>query len=86
MDRISRCGPQDHTCSWRISRRATSTRYGLVGISISRGGSLSDDVGETSDYLGILGAKPPPPLPKPSKPVVGPPVGQPPAVGFPPHS
>jgi hypothetical protein len=84
MKRISRCGPQDHICSWRISRRATTTRYGIVGVSISRGGSLSEDVAQTSDYLGILGAKPPPALPKQSapspveQPVLPPPVFPPP--------
>ena len=81
MKRTSRCGPQDHTCSWRISRRAPSTRYGLVGISITRGGSLTEDVGETTDYLGILGPKPPPPAPKPA----GPPRIEPPVVLLPHH-
>src|ERR1019366_196982 len=55
MKRISRCGPQDHVCSWRVSKHAPTTRYGLLGVSISRGGALAEDVGETSDYLGILG-------------------------------
>ena len=86
MKRISRCGPQDHVCSWRVSKHAPTTRYGLLGVSISRGGALAEDVGETSDYLGILGPKPPRPLPKPSAPAhIEPPVLPPPVLPPPRH-
>jgi hypothetical protein len=73
--------PQDHVCSWRVSKRAPTTRYGLVGVSIGRAGALAEDVGETSDYLAILGPNPPRPLPKPSAPsTIEPPVLPPPVL------
>ena len=80
LKQISRCGTKDRTCSWRVSRQAPTTRYGLIGLSISKPNALGDFSGTTTDYVGILGPKPPPPLPKPT----GPPVVTPPPVILPP--
>lgn len=86
---VSRCGKQDHTCRYRVSRRAPTTRYGLLAVSIVRtiaqanGGEFE---GQSTDYLGILGPKPPPPLPRPPSgpPQQGPPLVPPPLIP-PPH-
>jgi hypothetical protein len=74
---ITRCGKLDHICKWRVSKHAPTTRYDVLGLNITRtvaqanGGDFSAII---TDYVGILGPKPPPAPPKPSH-VVGPPSG-----------
>lgn len=72
---ITSCGKLDQICKWRVSKRAPTTRYGVVGVDFGR--TIAQEGAETfsaviNDYVGILGPKPPPPLPKPA-PGPGPP-------------
>ena len=70
------CGKLDHICRWRVSKRAPTSRYRVLGANITRtvgveGAEPFDAI--ITDYVGILGRKPPPPLPKPGPVVPGPP-------------
>ncbi len=73
---ITPCGKTDHLCRWRVSKLAPSTRYGVIGVDF--GHTEGVEGAETfsaviNDYVGILGLKPPPPLPKPGAGIPGPP-------------
>lgn len=73
---ITPCGKLDHICRWRVSNRAPTTHYGVLGVDF--GHTEGSEGAETfsaviNNYIGILGPKPPPPLPKPVPPESGPP-------------
>ena len=83
---ITRCGKADHLCRWRVSKHAKTTRFEVLGANITRSAGVEgvepfDAI--INDYVGILGPKPPPPLPKPLPPTQPIPTPIPPVL--PPH-
>jgi hypothetical protein len=76
LNPITPCGKTDHLCRWRVSKQAPTTRYGVIGVDF--GHTEGVEGAETfsaviNGFVGILGPKPPPPLPKPGAGVPGPP-------------